>query len=338
MKKLVTFLITFFLSVLVTWLSVEGWALRQFLTQPIASLTETKVISIPKGASGRSVAQLLYKQQVLNHPTWFLLYLKFQGKAEQIKAGEIELQAGWTVDELIEALVNGKTVTYPLTLIAGENFAQSVSRVQALPKLVHKLNPDWSAQLQAAFKLEQPLEGQLLPETYFYSAGDSDIELLMRSHRALKQTLQQEWQNREKGLPLKTPYEALILASIVEKETGYAPERPMIAGVFINRLRKGMRLQSDPTVIYGMGEAYDGNIRKKDLQTKTPYNTYLINGLPPTPIALASADAIRAVMHPAKTKALYFVANGDGQHRFSNTLQEHNRAVRDYLRKLKQQR
>lgn len=338
MKKIKTLFITLFLSFVVLWMSVEGWAVRQFLTQPIPSLTENKVITVPKGASSRSVANLLFKEQIIHQPNWFVLYLKYLGKANQIKAGEFEIQAGWTLDELIDALIKGKTVTYPVTIIAGETFQQALSRIQGADKMQHQLGQMKNAELAKKLGIHGHLEGQLLPETYFYSSGDEDLELVKRSHRALKKILNEAWATREKGLPLKTPYEALILASIVEKETGYAPERSTIAGVFVNRLRKGMRLQSDPTVIYGMGEKYDGNIRKKDLQTKTPYNTYRINGLPPTPIALASADAIRAVMHPAKTDALYFVANGDGQHRFSKTLKEHNRAVRDYLRKLKQQR
>jgi len=218
-------------------------------------------------------------------------------------------------------------------LYCGWNRTTALARLADLPKMQFVLSPYDEAKLQSRLALANALEGQFLPETYFYSANQTDESILLRSHKALQKVLNEAWQNRAKDLPLKSPYEALILASIVEKETGHAPERPLIAGVFINRLKKRMRLQSDPTVIYGMGAAYDGNIRKKDLQTKTAYNTYRINGLPPTPIALASADAIRAVMNPAKTTALYFVAKGGGEHAFSNTLVEHNRAVRKYLLK-----
>jgi UPF0755 protein len=174
-------------------------------------------------------------------------------------------------------------------------------------------------------------EGRFLPETYFFTRNTSDLEILRRSYAAMKELLQEEWDDRDEDLPLKTPYEALILASIVEKETGVADERPMIASVFINRLKKGMKLQTDPTVIYGMGERYKGNIRKKDLQRDTPYNTYTRKGLPPTPIALPAASSIQAVLHPAESEALFFVASGGGRHYFSKTYEEHKQAVIKYL-------
>lgn len=330
-KKWQTFLLTLLLSFFVIWASVEGWAFRQFLTQPISYLQEAKVVTIPNGASSKRVARLLHDAHLTRHPVWLVWYLRWQGLAGDIKAGEIEIQPQWTLAELVDALVQGKVVTYPLTLIAGETLKQSLAKLKQAEKLSQTLGKDSVSQLQKTLNIHQPLEGLFLPETYFYAAHESDISILKRAHHALNKVLDKAWQTRMANLPLKTPYEALILASIVEKETGYSPERPMIAGVFVNRLRKGMRLQSDPTVIYGMGEAYDGNIRKKDLLNKTAYNTYRINGLPPTPIALPSADAIRAVLNPAKTKALYFVAKGEGQHYFSNTLVEHNRAVRRYL-------
>ncbi|QAB14901.1 endolytic transglycosylase MltG [Hydrogenovibrio thermophilus] len=331
MQKIKLFLMTVAACVLVTWLSVEGWAFKQFLTQPISSQTDAQVVSIPKGATSRKVAHLLYEAKMVRHPEWLVWVLKWRGQAEQVKAGEIEIHPNWTLDELIDALIQGKTVTYPVTFIAGETIQQGLETLRNSPKLEKVLDYQDTAAIQAQLGLKQPLEGQFLPETYFYSADETDLSILQRSHASLQKTLQQAWANRADNLPIKTPYEALILASIVEKETGYAPERPMIAGVFVNRLRKGMRLQSDPTVIYGIGDKYDGNIRKKDLQTKTAYNTYRINGLPPTPIALASADAIHAVLNPATTKALYFVSKGNGQHVFSNTLKEHNRAVRKYI-------
>ncbi|MPQ77060.1 endolytic transglycosylase MltG [Hydrogenovibrio sp. JE_KL2] len=334
MKKSVFLLKVIGICFLVIWLSVEGWALKQFLTAPISSLTQAKVIDIPKGASSKAVAQLLYSERLVRHPSWLRWYFRLTGNAHKIQTGEFEIHPNWTVEQLMEQLTKGKNVAYPMTFIAGETFAQSIEKLSAMPKMQHTdLTP---AALQVALGVKGSLEGMILPETYFYVAGDTDLSVLKRAHEDLQAILEKEWQARSADLPFKTPYQALILASIVEKETGYAPERAKIAAVFINRLKKRMRLQSDPTIIYGMGSRYDGDIRKKDLLTKTPYNTYRINGLPPTPIALASADAIRAVFHPAQTKALYFVANGDGQHRFSNTLAEHNRAVREYLIKEKE--
>lgn len=330
-QKTKTFILTLFFSLFVIWLSVEGWAFKQFLTQPISSLQEPKVVSIPKGASAKKVAYLLHQAQLVRHPEWLVWVLKWEGKAEQVKAGEIEIQPQWTLEELIDALIQGKVVTYPVTFIAGETIKQSLESLAESPKMKFVLPSYDISDIQSKLGLKHPLEGQFLPETYFYAANETDFSVLKRSHEALKSVLNDAWKKRAENLPIKTPYEALILASIVEKETGYAPERPMIAGVFVNRLRKGMRLQSDPTVIYGIGESYDGNIRKKDLLTKTAYNTYRINGLPPTPIALASADAIQAVLNPAKTSALYFVSKGNGQHIFSNTLTEHNKAVRHYI-------
>lgn len=331
MQKTKTFILTLATSLFVIWLTVEAWSFKQFLTQPISSLSSPKVVSIASGSSAKKIANLLYEDRLVRHPNWLVWVLKWQGQAESVKAGEIEIQPQWTLTELVDALVQGKTVTYPVTFIAGETVQQALTRLAASTKMRFEVDLTSEKSVQQALSLSEPLEGQLLPETYFYSANETALSVLRRSHQSLKTVLTQAWQNRAPNLPLKTPYEALILASIVEKETGYAPERPKIAGVFINRLRKGMRLQSDPTTIYGMGDAYDGNIRKQDLLTKTAYNTYRISGLPPTPIALASEDAIKAVLNPATTKALYFVASGQGQHVFSNTLEAHNQAVQKYI-------
>jgi UPF0755 protein len=186
------------------------------------------------------------------------------------------------------------------------------------------------AQLRATFALDHPLEGWFFPDTYRFTPGSSDVDVLKRAHGAMKRRLAEAWAARDPDLPLRTPYEALILASIVEKETGQASERPIIASVFVNRLRSGMRLQTDPTVIYGMGESFDGNIRKRDLTADTPWNTYTRDGLPPTPIAMPGMGSLRAVMKPADTKFLYFVGKGDGTHEFSRSLEEHNRAVARY--------
>ena len=313
---------------------------QTFISQPIGKASTTVVLEIKKGDTAAIVAQKLHHAGLMAQPGFFRWYLRYQKKEHLIKAGEISLSGDLTVDELIERLIKGQTVQYPVTLIAGQTFKQTLDAIAKLPKLKRELDFDDVAALQALFAIEKPisvkypyanLEGLLLPETYYYQQGDSDKKVLLRAFEAMQATLEKAWQTRRDKLPISTPYEALILASIVEKETGVAEERPLIAGVFENRMKRNMRLQTDPTVIYGIGMDYDGNIRKKDLREKTDYNTYQIDGLPPTPIALPSKEAILAVVNPQETKALYFVAKGGGEHYFSETLQEHNRAVRKYL-------
>jgi UPF0755 protein len=336
---------SFLIITLITGLAV-GYAylqFKQFVESPISTQTEAVIIHIKPGSSVHKVARQLHAKGLLKQPKWFAWYVQYQKKQNLIKAGEFYIQPQWNIDQLIAGLANAKDVQYPATIIAGQTIQQAIQRIQGLPKLKIELDINDIAGLQNLLGVEEgdrkvddrypyaTIEGRILPETYHYQLGDSDKDILLRAYKATNKVLDQAWNNRDKKLPYKTPYEALIMASIVEKETGHAPERPLIAGVFVRRLNKGMRLQTDPTVIYGIGKDYDGNIRKRDLLAKTPYNTYTINRLPPTPIALPSRDAIEATLNPAKTKALYFVAKGDGEHHFSNTLKEHNDAVRKYL-------
>lgn len=328
---------------LLSTLGLLTWQWQQFVSLPIAaSASDAQIVEIKPGATAAKVAQTLHQAGLLDSPKWFVWYLRYHDKHAQIKTGEMRIDPSWTVAELTEALIRGETVKYPATLIAGQTFLQTLQQLQTLPKLQHTLDEKDLPTLYAAFNLNPVatldakrypyagLEGRFLPETYLYEAGDRDVDILLRAHKALQNKMEQAWSKREAGLPYKTPYEALIMASLVEKETAVPAERTLIAGVFTNRLKKRMRLQTDPTVIYGIGSGYDGNIRKRDLLTTTPYNTYRINGMPPTPIALPSAQALDAVLHPAKTQALYFVSKGNGEHYFSNTLSEHNRAVRKY--------
>lgn len=318
------------------------YQVNQFLSQPISSSNAVQIIEIKPGASANRVVNQLKQAGLLESPKWFVWYLRYHNKHGLIKTGELRIDPNWTVAQLTEALIKGETVKYPVTIVAGQTFKQTLEGLQSAEKLIKEPGFDELDSLYHTFGLPNlgdknypyaGLEGWFLPETYYYQAGDSAQSILKRAQKDLNTLLRVEWQNRAKNLPLQSPYEALILASIVEKETGVAHERPLIAGVFVNRLNKGMRLQTDPTVIYGIGVHYDGNIRKKDLQTTTAYNTYRINGLPPTPIAMPSAEAIRAVMQPTKTSKLYFVAKGGGEHQFSDTLIEHNRAVRKYILK-----
>ena len=321
-------------------LVVVAWQWNNFISNPIANSTTKQIIEIKPGSSANKVARLIHEQALLNSPKLFAWYLRFLGKQTQLKAGEIEIDPQWSIDTLIDKLIEGQPVLYPVALIAGQTVQENLKMIQALPKVKQELDINDIAGLQSLMGIQGSLdskypyanmEGWLLPETYHYQAGDSDKQIVLRAYQSMKIKLDQAWLTREKDLPFKTPYEALILASIVEKETGFAAERPLIAGVFVRRLKIGMRLQTDPTVIYGIGQGYDGNIRKRDLLKTTAYNTYKINGLPPTPIALPSKEAIDAVMHPEKTNALYFVAKGGGEHHFSNTLIEHNQAVNKYL-------
>jgi UPF0755 protein len=251
--------------------------------------------------------------------------------ATRLQAGQYRLDPGMTPQALLETLARGAVVQRTLTLVEGQTFRELLTLVHASDKLRHTLQDLDTDELMAALgHADEHPEGRFLPDTYHFPIGTTDRDFLQRAYRAMAELLAKEWVDREADLPLKSAYEALILASIVEKETGLAAERPLIAGVFISRLEQGMRLQTDPTVIYGMGEDFDGNIRSKDLRADTPYNTYTRYGLPPTPIAMPGADAIRAVLHPEKKGYLYFVARGNGAHYFSRTLEEHNRAVQKF--------
>lgn len=253
------------------------------------------------------------------------------GLATRLKAGEYRLPAGSQLTDALTILASGKVVQHKLTIIEGWTFAEMMAVIRANTVLKKTLDDATDEDIMKAIgRADKHPEGYFLPDTYAFPRGTTDVQFLRRANRALETTLDKAWQGREEGLPYSEPYEALIMASIVEKETAVVAERPMIAGVFVRRLKLGMRLQTDPTVIYGMGDTYKGNLRRKDLRADTPYNTYTRKGLPPTPIALASAAAIRAALHPATGRSLYFVAKGNGEHQFSATLKDHNKAVRHY--------
>ena len=290
------------------------------------------VFSIAQGQSLSAVALQLKKAGILkSHRNLVALaYLKGQGR--QIKIGEYKLQAGSNIRQLLHMITSGKVIQYPLVLIEGWTFKQFMAALRRAPKLKHTLQGMSDAQIMEQLGyIEQHPEGRFYPDTYQYTYGMTDAMILKQAYKRMSQHLDQQWQDRDHKLPVNTPYEALILASIIEKETGKANERRDISAVFTNRLRMHMRLQTDPTVIYGMGVAYKGsNIRIKDLRKDTPYNTYTRYGLPPTPIAMPGKDSLHAALHPSDSKALYFVGRGDGSHQFSRTLKEHNRAVIKY--------
>ncbi len=309
-----------------------GWRFTEFRQSPVTASQDSAVFAIANGSSLRQVARQLAERGFIDDPWLFELLARSQSDAGTIKAGEYRIEAGDTPEALLQRFREGSSIAYAFTIIEGWTFRQLREQLARDPVLVQTIppeEPDAEVMKRLGRAGEHP-EGRFLPDTYHFPRGTTDLQFLQRAYRAMEKTLEAEWAGRADGLPLKTPYEALILASIIEKETGAAFERPLIASVFIRRLQKGMRLQTDPTVIYGMGDSFDGNIRYRDLRRKTPYNTYRIKGLPPTPIALPGRDAIHAALHPADSDALYFVSKGDGTHYFSKTLEEHNRAVSKY--------
>ncbi len=320
---------SFFLAVLLALL-LAGWMVY-FVSTPANLEDEVVEVDIRAGSSLRSVSRQLADQGVLSEPNSFTLLVRMLGMAGEIKAGNYLIENGTTPYDLFVIITAGKTTQAGFTFIEGWTFNQMRQAMMQNDAIRH-LSISYTDQqiLESIGASEIHPEGLFFPDTYYFSKGMSDLEILKRAYHAMQSRLNDAWAKREAGLPYKTPYEALIMASIVEKETGRADERKTIAGVFVNRLRIGMRLQTDPTVIYGMGERFDGNIRRKDLQADTAYNTYTRNGLPPTPIAMPGLASIEAALHPAKTRALYFVGKGDGSHVFSNTLAEHNRAVVKY--------
>lgn len=318
-----------FFTLFITLLFV-AWMVY-FSSTPITLEEEVMEFDIRAGSSLRKISEQLVDQGALNESLSFMVLVRLMGKAGEVKAGNYLIENGTTPYELFVTITSGKTTQASITFIEGWTFQQMREVMMKNESIKHITIAYTDEQiLEHIGATETHPEGLFFPDTYYFSKGMTDLEILKRAYHAMQVRLKEAWEKREAGLPYKTPYEALIMASIIEKETGRADERKIIAGVFVNRMRIGMRLQTDPSVIYGMGENFDGNIRRRDLQTDTLYNTYTRGGLPPTPIAMPGLASIEAALHPAKTKFLYFVGKGDGSHAFSSTLAEHNRAVVKY--------
>lgn len=298
------------------------------LTQP-QTFEVTPGSSLPRVLARARAAGLFDSARQARYLEWLA---RVDGQAQAIKAGEYRIEPGLNARQLLALWVSGKTVQHELRLIEGWRFRDALQRILKADTLTRTLpdDADEAVVMTALGRPGESAEGRLFPDTYRYPRGTTDVAFLRKALDAQARVLAEEWASRAANLPYDSPEQALVMASIVEKETGAAAERAQIAGVFVRRLRIGMRLQTDPTVIYGLGSAYDGDIRKRDLVTDTPYNTYTRSGLPPTPICLPGRDAIHAALHPADGDALYFVARGDGSHQFSATLAEHNEAVRRY--------
>lgn len=330
------------LSLIVTLVVLVASALayqeyQRFLTSQI-DVEPGQHFTIESGQNLQQVSSRLKAQGITDFPAEYLYwYGRYQQSAHLIKAGEYALSPELTLPALLARFIEGKVVQHAFTIVEGMTSQQLLDAVAQDERLVQTLEEISLTELMHKIDgNERHGEGEFAPETYYFSAGTSDFDLLKRAYQRMQNDLAEAWENKAKELPYKTPYEALIMASIIEKETGIAEERPEISGVFVRRLRIGMRLQTDPTVIYGMGDSYKGNIRRKDLTTDTRYNTYTRHGLPPSPIALPSRAAIEAALNPKSGDSLYFVATGhEGRHVFSKTLAEHNKAVRKYQLKRK---
>ena len=321
---------TWLLVACVALIGLSAW-LAYYAVTPLNLAPSSQEIVIQPKSGLRSIANQLVAQGVIQEPWRFIVLAKLLNKESTLQAGNYTLNKNVSPYQLLLSLNNGKATQGSITFIEGRTFAQmreKMARNDALKQTVTHFSEAEILKLVGSNRTKA--EGLFFPDTFYFDRNTADTVILQRSYDAMQSKLETAWQKRAPNLPYKNSYEALIMASIVEKETGKASERAMIAGVFINRLRVGMRLQTDPTVIYGMGDEYQGNIRKKDLLRDTPYNTYTRDGLPPTPIAMPGLAAIEAALHPETTKALYFVGKGDGSHAFSNSLQEHNRAVVKY--------
>ncbi len=304
-----------------------------WIKTPLAMESPSVDLSIEPGSSPREVARLVEASGVQVQPDMLYWWFRLSGKSRKIRAGSYELGQGTTPESLLQKLVQGDEALRAVTLVEGWTFRQArqaLARAEALKPDAQGLSDE--ALMAALGRAGVHPEGRFYPDTYTYSKGSSDLAVLKRAMRSMDQHLQAAWAQRLPELPLQTPDQALILASIIEKETGRLADQPLISAVFNNRLRIGMRLQTDPSVIYGLGDGFDGNLRRADLQTDTPYNSYTRGGLPPTPIALPGKAALLAAVRPQPSKAMYFVARGDGSSQFSATLDEHNRAVDKYQR------
>ncbi len=313
--------------------AVAGAFAWRELHEPLRIAADGEWLRVPSGTAMHRVAAELADRGLLDEPWILATYARFSGDATRIRAGEYQLVPGMTPLTLLAKLVAGDVYLHRFTIVEGSRFAEVLTALRAHPA-IEPTELDGAGIMNALGEPGVHPEGQFFPDTYSFPLGTPDVEVLRMAHHALVARLTAAWNNRSADLNISSDYEALILASIIEKETSLATERKLIAGVFHERLRRNMRLQTDPTVIYGLGEAFDGNLRRRDLQRDTPYNTYTRPGLPPTPIALPGLASIEAAVAPERTGAIYFVATGrgDGSHYFSSTLEEHERAVRDYLR------
>ena len=307
---------------------------NQFLNTPVAAPEDGTLYEIRPGAAFRQVSDDLASRGIIDSPTFFRLYGRIAGKAGSIQAGEYQIKPKTTPRELLDIFVSGDVYLYSFTVVEGWTFRELITALASNPVIQSTIEfEDWPAVLASLDEEASHPEGLFLPETYRFPKGTRDVDVLRQAFELMQETLAQEWQDRAQNLPVSTPYEALILASIIEKETALASERPRISGVFIRRLQQKMRLQTDPTVIYGIGADFNGNLTRRDLRTDSPYNTYTRGGLPPTPIALPGRAAIHAALHPAAGTEVFFVATGlgDGSHKFSDTKAEHDAAVQEFL-------
>lgn len=320
-------------------LVIVAWQVVRFLDTPLSLPAEGVVYEIAPGTPFAAVSDDLGQRGVISHPRMFRWYARLSGDAGRIHAGEYLIEGEITPPQLLERFVAGDVRLYAFTIVEGWTHRQLISSLQSHEAVVPTdVQDDWTALLVSLGAETKHPEGLFLPETYRFPKGTADTEVLRSAYDLMARTLQAEWTHRSPGLPLANAYEALILASIIERETAREDERERIAGVFVRRLQKGMRLQTDPTVIYGIGPDFDGNLTRRHLQTNTPYNTYTRSGLPPTPIALPGRASIHAALNPAPGPELYFVATGlpDGSHRFSTTKAEHDAAVAEYLVRLRE--
>lgn len=328
------FLVKFIVLPVLLAMAVFIWLwmdVQEYLDTPLKLQQDELLLEVKSGDNFTRITGKLTQQGILSNPRYLRLYVRLTQQLNKIHIGEYKLSTGMTPRQLLDMLAQGRIMQYSFTIIEGWTFKQLLMELKKNTHLEHQLTSRDEASVMQALGYDGiKAEGRFMPDTYHFPKGMTDVAFLRRAYQSMQDYLQAVWPKRDVGLPIETPYEALILASIVEKETGRAEERAAIAGVFARRLQKGMRLQSDPTTIYGMGDRYKGNISRKDLLADTPYNTYRIKGLPPTPIAFPGREAIDAVLHPQPGDALYFVSKGNGRHYFSSTLEEHNQAVIKY--------
>ena len=328
MIKIIKWLVILFLS-----LGLIFVALRFHFDKKVhlpLNLSEPEIYQVKLGQSAKGILNRLKEQGVITDNIGLKIRLKLEPELANIKVGTYQMLPSMSGLELLELFASGKEMQFSISLIEGLRWRDWLAELKSHPQITFSNNFQQQINALESDLPKQSIEGYLLPDTYYFVAQTPAIDIVRRAHSSMQVYLHEAWQSRGLDLPYDVPYQGLIMASIIEKETGVADERPRIAGVFVNRLNLNMRLQTDPTVIYGMGESFDGNIRRKDLKTPTAYNTYVIKGLPPTPIAMPSKLAIDAAFHPLPTDELYFVSKGDGSHQFSVTLSEHNKAVRQY--------